>query len=254
MTLSANGHNSTLHAIGDEIARNLAASKADMGSVFITTPLLYPSGSSVVVRIEGSRDKFFVTDFGAGYAESQMMNASHGYSMVANNLARGTGVRFDSRSFFVAEAMRNDLIPIVGATANLSQRAVIETAFQHEERRVDRERAILLERLDHAFGRQRVERDIEIRGASTVEWPVIARIVSCERRATVFDIAKRHKNSIASVVAKFHDLARLEIPPCRVVAVNSVIEMGNFVGLLSQAANVIELPNATDEVLLKLAA
>jgi hypothetical protein len=173
--------------------------------------MLYPSGTAAVVRIDGAGARFFVSDNGMGYEKTMMLNASRSYATVARALIRGTVVGFDSRSFFVAEASSDELVGVVAAVANFSQRAVIETTIVHEIRKLDADRAMLLDRLQSAFGR-RVEKDIMIRGASTVEWEVTARVMAAENVVSIFDYARPHKNSVSSTVAKFHDIARLETP------------------------------------------
>jgi hypothetical protein len=206
-----------------------------------------------VVRLDGSRSHFFVSDAGFGYQEAMMMNASHSYPFIARSLVRESEISFDSRSFFVAEASTDELIGVVGAIANCSQRAVIETALKHEARKADTDRAVLLDRLQSAFGRPR-EKDVEVRGASSVEWEVTARVSSPDNVVALFDYARPHKNSVTSVAVKFHDIARLERPPRRIVTVRNQVEMGPMIGLLSQAASVIELASASDAILQRLAA
>jgi hypothetical protein len=246
--------NSNLEAITVEVARGLATSVATSGGCFIRTPIRYPSGTSVVTRIEGMGNRFFVSDNGLGYEETLMLNASHGYAVVAHTLIEGTAIKFDSRSFFVAQAASDELVGVVGAISNCSQRAVIETALRHEARKLDTDRAMLLTRLQSAFGQTRVEKDVSIRGASTVEWEVTARVVAETNVVSIFDYARPHKNSVSSTVAKFHDIARLQVAPRRIVTVRDYAVMGNFVGLLSQAADVIELEKTPDEMLRRLAA
>jgi hypothetical protein len=245
--------NQTLAVIAEGVARSLGSSIAIAGSHFIRTPMLYPSGSSAVIRIDGSDDQFFVSDNGMGYDEALMFNAAHGYAVVARTLIRDTEISFDSRSFFVAQAAADELVGVVGAIANCSQRAVIETVVRHEARRRDTDRAALLHRLDSLFGARRVEKDVMVRGSSTVDLEVTARIES-DNVISIFDYARPHKNSVSSAVAKFHDIARLAAPPRRIISVRDFAAMGNFVGLLSQAANVIELEKTPDEVLRRLAA
>lgn len=243
----------TLAAIAEQVARSLASSIAVQGAYFIRTPLLYPSGTSVVVRIDGSNNRFFVSDNGMGFEEVSMFSSAHGYAVVARALVQGTGVGFDSRSFFVAQAESDELVGVVGAVANCSQRAVIETVVKHEARRYDADRILLLNRLDAAFGRTHVERDIIIRGASLIDWEVPARIIK-DNVVSLFDYARNHRNSVSSTVAKLGDIARLEYAPRRIVSVREYEVMGNFIGLLSQAARVIEIEKTSDETLRRLAA
>lgn len=251
---SAAVNSSVLGKIAQEVASSLATATASTTSSFIATPLVYPSGTSVVVRLDGSGIRFFVSDYGMGFQEAMMMNASHSYTMIAHGLIRDTGISFDHRSFFVAEAARDELAGVVSAVANCSQRAVIETALIHEARKLDVDRNLLIERLQAAFGQKRVEKDVEIRGASTIKWDVTARVATSDSVVMLFDYAKPHKNSVSNTVAKFHDIARLSVPPRRIVTIRDTVLMDCFVGLLSQSAHVIELAATPDEALRALAA
>ena len=96
--------NKGLAEIADEVARTLSSSLATPAGCFIRTSLVYPSGTTVVTRIDGSGEQFFVSDAGFGYQEAMMMNASHSYPFIARSLVRESEISFDSRSFFVAEA------------------------------------------------------------------------------------------------------------------------------------------------------
>jgi hypothetical protein len=93
----------------------------------------------------------------------------------------------------VAEATSDELVGVVAAVANCSQRAVIETTLIHEARKFDADRASLLSRLQSMFGR-RMEKDVLITGASMVEWEVTARVIAPESVVSIFDYAKPHKN------------------------------------------------------------
>jgi hypothetical protein len=244
----------TLSAIAEQVARELATSVETPGGCFIQTPLLYPSGTSVVVRIDGAGDRFFVSDNGMGYEEANGLNEAARFGSVARSLIAGSEIGFDSRFLYAADATNDELVGVVAAVANVSQRAVIEVTLRHEAKKVDSDRKTLIDRLEHAFGVPRVAKDISIRGASNVEWEVTARVETRDNIVSIFDYVKRHKNSVSSTVAMFHDIARLETPPRRIVTVRDMTEMGFFVGLLSQAANVIELPRTNDDTLRRLAA
>jgi hypothetical protein len=243
----------TLSAIADQVARSLATTVEVPGAVFIQTPLSYPSGTSVVVRLSGTDNRFFVSDFGRGFDEVSMFSSAHGYSVIARNLVQGTSIGFDSRSFFVAQAEADELVGVVGAIANCSQRAVIETVVKHEARKYDADRIMLFERLESAFGKRNIEHDVMVRGSSMVDWEIPAKVVN-NNVISLFDYARHHRNPVSSTVAKFHDLARLEPAPRRIVSIRDFDIMGSFVALLSQAAHVIEIEKTSDEALRKLAA
>ena len=246
-------NDATLITVAEEISRQMAVASLRDGSVFIRTPICYPSGTSVVIQIDGSKDHYFVSDIGLGHQEALMVNASPSYCKIDRHLSQDTGVSFDNRSFFVAQSTRSDLPSVVSAVANLSLRAVIQTLIRLEEKKSDLEKTLLIHRLEDIFGRDRVSKDVSIFGASHLEWEVAAR-VSCDRIVSIFDHVKLHKTSVVSAVAKFHDIARLPDPPKRIVTVTDKASMADYLSLLSQAASVISLSEASDEVVRKLAA
>jgi hypothetical protein len=241
-----------LRDVAEAVARGLASVHVNGAGYFIRTPVMFPGGSSVVVRIDGSRDTFFVSDYGVGYQEALMMNASLSYTHFAAAIAQRVGIEFDQRTFFVARATRDELPAVVMLVANCAQRAVIETSFNVEEKRIEIDRERFAARLVGAFGSKRVVLNAEVRGASTMSWPVLAR-VEANDQVVLFEHAKANKNSVVNIAAKFHDIARLRQPPRRVVSVKSKREMNEFLGLLSQAADVIEI-DTPDDLLLRLAA
>lgn len=250
-----NGSNTreTLFSIAEDISRVMArASKTDTG-VYISTPVSYPSGASVVVRIDGAGKAFFVSDSGLGYQESDMIDAGRSFQLIARSIVDGTGVSFDERGFFIARSSRADLGYVAAAIANFSQRAVIETLIKHEERKADLQKKALVSRLEGIFGIKNVEKDFEIRGASSVEWDVAAKVTS-SNVVSIFDYVKPHKNSVVNTVAKFHDIGRLPDAPKRIITVTDKAKMGDLLGLLSQAANVISLDGTPNEAIRRLAA
>ncbi|HSK41106.1 MAG TPA: hypothetical protein VK943_15170, partial [Arenibaculum sp.] len=232
--------NTELARIAEEVACGLAQPLMNGAGCFIRMPVMYPGGSSVVVHLDGGRDRFFVSDYGYGYAEADMMGATGSFARVARDLAERTGITFDARTFFVAESTRDELIATVAAVADCSQRAVTETALRLEVRKVEEDKRDLLDRLVNTFGRPRVDIEPEIVGASTISWPILA-LVRGDGGATVFDYSKANRRSAANIAAKNHGIARLDKAPRRIVAVRSKPDMGGLVALLSQSASVIEI-------------
>ncbi len=226
--------------IAEEVARCMAQSISNGAGTFIRTPVLYPSGSSVVVHLDGSRDRFFVSDYGYGYAEADMMGAPASYVRTARDLAERTGIGFDARSFFVAEATRDELVGTVAAIADCSQRAVTETAFRLEAKKTEEDKEEVISRLLDVFGRQKVELHPDVVGASSIAWPVLARVNGLSG-PVIFDYSKANRRSAANIAAKNHDIARLERAPKRIVAVRSKPDMDGLVALLAQSASVIEI-------------
>jgi hypothetical protein len=70
----------------DAIAREIVTTEHFGACSIIKTPLMYPSGASVVVQITQHGDRYFVTDMGLGYQEAEMMGAGILYSNSAKGL------------------------------------------------------------------------------------------------------------------------------------------------------------------------
>jgi len=222
----------------EKVARELATVDHRVEGSFISTPLLYPSGTGVVVRVDFSGDSYFISDMGFGYQEADMMGASLIYSRYARLIGEDAGVGFDDHSFFVVQASRGQLAGAVVAVANCSLEAVSVAAHKLSERKAADEADRLYERLTQVFAAPSVAKNVEIRGASTTAWPV-ANLVRAGRAETIFEPVLNHRNSVASVVTKFHDIALLERAPGRVSVVRSKEQFGTLLNVLSQAGSVI---------------
>ena len=206
---------------------------------YVRTPLLYPSGSEVVVRISGGPNDFFVTDFGAGYLEAEMMGAPRSYVRQATIVSRNAGVSFDCHSFFAVRVSLDTLPGAIVTIANCSHEAVALTAFKLAERASAEGAELMVEKLERVFGVSQVQRRAKIYGASNHEWEFDAFVQAVAYRS-VFEFASPHATSIASVAMKMNDVARLEGAPRRIVMVHSKPLMGTYLGVLAQASSVIE--------------
>jgi hypothetical protein len=202
-----------LKTIAEGIAHALVDTTVKGGSAFISTPLLYPSGSHVVVRLDGTGDRWFVSDDGYGHLEAQMMGGLSTFRRLAMTLADRAGVQFDERCFFVLEAEREALPGAVITLSNVSKQAVERTAFAIEERRIAISRDVFERRLIAAFDSRSIAHNISIVGASGKEWEVDAGITSDSRVERLFEFVTPRSASVAAAVMKFTDIRALESPP-----------------------------------------
>jgi hypothetical protein len=210
------------------------------GGSFVTLPITYPSGASVVLEVNAQRDVCFVSDLGFGFQEAEMMGAARHYTRQARVIAEEAGVGFDGRAIFVAQVPRDRLDGVIVAVGNCSSRAAALAAFklaEQKERAVDDE---LYERLVDVFHQDRVERHAELRGASNHLWP-ISNLVKLPAKVAVFEAVVSHHASVVNAAAKFHDLALLEIPPARVSVIHRREPFKDLLGLLTQSSHVVEL-------------
>jgi hypothetical protein len=209
MNLTA--HN--LKTIAEGVAHALVNTSVKGGSAFISSPLLYPSGSHVVVRMDGTGDRWFVSDDGYGHLEAEMMGGLTIFRRLARLLADRAGVQFDERSFFVLEVERDALPGAVITVSNVSKQAVERTAFAIEERRVAISRDVFEQRLVAAFDTRSIAHNIPVVGASGKEWDVDVGITSDSRVERLSEFVTPRSASIAAAVMKFTDIRAAESAP-----------------------------------------
>ncbi|WP_256807138.1 hypothetical protein [Bradyrhizobium sp. Bra64] len=230
----------------DAVARELVSTEHFGSASLIKTPLMYPSGASAVVQVTQHGERFFVTDMGLGQMEADMIGASVLYANSAKPLAEHFGIRFDNQAFFIAEANKEQLAGAVTIVANCSSEAAAIAAFKAAERRFEEESDILYRRLTTVFPKTEIVRNVDFVGSSTHKWPV-ATMVTHRDRVSLFEPVSKHHTSVVNAAVKFNDIARLDNPPQRVAVVKKKAELGNYLNVLAQSANVIEyeVPDAT---------
>lgn len=202
-----------MQTIAEDVARALVKTSVKGGSAFISTPLLYPSGSHIVVRMDGTGDKWFVSDDGYGPLEAEMMGGLSAFRRLARPLADRAGVQFDDRGFFVLEVERDELPAAVITISNVSKQAVERTAFFIETRRIAISRDVFEQRLVAAFGTRSIAHNIPIVGASGKEWDVDVGITSDSHVERLFEFVTPRSASVAAAVMKFSDIRAVERAP-----------------------------------------
>jgi hypothetical protein len=248
-TMRAIIQNPKFREIVEEVARTIVAAEHRAGGSFIRTPLLYPSGATVVVRIEDGSDRFFVSDIGLGYQEAEMMGAGSMYGKNAHTIAEVAGVRFDNQAFFVMEASREQLAGAVVTIANCSQEASVRAADALAEKTFEDNKARLYERLVKVFNSKIVSKNVEVIGSSNQMWRVAALVSVPHARPTIFEPVTKHPNSVAHASMKFGDIALREDAPQRVAVVRKQAEFGTLLTVLARSANVIEDDAPNDRII-----
>lgn len=238
----------------DTVARELVATDHREGASFIRAPLVYPSGATVVVRVDDEgRDEFFVSDMGLGFREADMMGAARIYPRQAKLVAVENGIGFDNQALFVVRATRSQLPGAITIVANSSLQATLRTSERVAREKESDAAEELLERLVHIFKPENVARNAEVYGASTTSWEVTALVRPPHATdPTIFEPVSNHRNSIAAVATKFNDLSRLDKPPHLVSVVHNKEAFGSLLGVLSQTGHVIN-DNVPDRTFLRLA-
>lgn len=241
------------HVIEEIVAELIRVEHFRGGSV-VSTPIMYPSGSFAIVQVKEIGARYFVTDLGLGMQEAEMMGVPIAYRRIARLVAESAGVHFDSNAFFETEVTIDDLASAVAIIANCSSEAAKIAAYNIATDKEDDEAATdaLYEKLTGIFPKDRVKKHITLRGSSRHEWKV-ATIVEGSGAPSIFEPVKNHASSIYAVATKFQDIARLTPTPRRVSVVHNPKELETYLGVLSQAGEVID-DQASPEIYRKLVA
>ena len=123
-----------LDDIAAEISRGLASAEVFGGRAYLRTPMLLPSGASVVVVIEQEgAGRFGITDLGQGYDEAETLGFGRIYRRQAKHVACHQGLAAHQGALAV-----HDLGPeeLTGATMALASAVLrtMERAMRKENR------------------------------------------------------------------------------------------------------------------------
>lgn len=218
-------------------ARQLVAVEHGARRSVIQTPLMLPSGSMVGIRVSADGPGFSVSDGGVAFDEAKLNRATRAFGNHSPAVAADAGVSFDGQAFFLQRVTHDRLVGAVLAVANVSQTAAILANHRQAVLEARDAEDRLVARLSRIFGHVDVRASVV--GASGTPWEVDA-VVHADSRVILFESVLARKQSIYAAVAKFHDIARLTDAPSRVAAVHSRDDLGSMLGVISQAANVVE--------------
>jgi hypothetical protein len=245
-----------LAAIATEVARKLAYSFEEKDGFYISLPLLYSSGSSVVINVSRGRDKeFLVSDMGGGHQEAAKTGADNHYTRAANAVAERAGVKCNGKRIWDVVDF-DQLVAAVTVIGNCS----LEACSLAEQRNVDRRKVLVAQyfytrlwtTVKHRDPLADVAKDVSIRGNSSSEWEFdIA--VTTHGKKSLFEIVSPNAQAVAFATTKCSDVGRLAEAPKLFAVVESKKAMGNRLGWLLPVATVIE-SNEPDERLLQLMA
>ncbi|WP_380791000.1 hypothetical protein [Sphingobium xenophagum] len=217
----------------------------------ITLPIFHPSGAAASVIVSGGPQRFRVSDGGQAYREVEMVGGEHLFGRNASKCAEAFGVALVGKLIMgdaTAETLAGYIADVAAASAQTSGRIVERVAARSEAALGEK----LYRRLTSLFGEARVVADAEVEGASSHKWRISA-LVHVSGKDLVFEAVSNHHSSVYSSATMFHDLALLENRPKPIAVVESKQAMGAFIGMLSQAASVIE-SDAPDTMIKRLAA
>jgi hypothetical protein len=230
----------SLSDLAHALAASLASARLLEGRAFIRTPILFASGTVLVVVLEQEPGGTFrVSDLGQGHEEAVQLGVATAYLHRARGLAAAEGLVLHGHELAfdrIGEAALAGACAVLGSTVlRLVEQARLAGAATRDRSR----KAHLLARLVEVFPDRRIEADAVVRGASTQEWSVDALLQEGGRRI-VFDLVEPHLTSVSLAATKLGDLAALEQAPRCVSVVRRKAEFGAMLALLSQAARVVE--------------
>ena len=222
---------------------------------YISLPLLYSSGASVVIKISrGPDNEFIVSDMGSGFQEATRTGADHHYTRAANAVAAKAGVRSDGQVISDSGISREQLVVAVTVIGNCS----LEAWSLAEHRNVERKRLLAADqfytRIFTTVKRRdalaEVVKDVSVRGNSSSEWEFDVSVIARSEQA-LFGIVSPNAQSVAFATTKCSDVGRLAEPPKLFSVVENKKAMGNRLGWLLPVSTVIE-GNEPDDVLIRL--
>lgn len=239
------------HDAVDAAVRALVMRERGRGEDRISLPIFHPSGAAATVTVTGGPNRYRISDGGQAYREVELIGAEHLFNRNADKCAEAHGVSRTGK-MIVGDADASNLAgyisSVAAASAQISARIIERVAARNEAAIEER----LRQRLEDIFGSSHVEPDAEIAGASNHRWRLSA-IVHVDGRDLAFEAVANHHSSVYSSATMFHDLALLERRPKAIAVVESKQAMGAYIGMLSQAASVIEA-TAPDGLIERLAA
>lgn len=225
-----------LTTVAQDVAKALTEVTVDEGSAFISMPLLYPSGSHAIIRINGAGDRWLVSDDGHAHHEAERMGGIGPFRRMARPMAARAGIEFDERCFFAKEVDRDALPRAVTLVSNVSKRVAKRTAFAIEERQAALSRKLFEDRLGRAYAAPSITHDIAVAGASGKLWRVDVGVSEHGAVSRLFELVTPSAASIAAALVKFSDIqAKTFIPSVVVLSDRSRTEPA-LVSVLSRVA------------------
>lgn len=244
--------NLSFEAAITQAATRLVSVRHDHDGSFITTPLMYPSGGSVVVWIDRAPPHFFVTDYGFGVRECEIMGADRRqFLKLAIPIADAAGVEMAPDGAFQIVVSEGQLEGAIKTIAGCSSEVAVRFANRVHQRQKADVRTALVSKLERLFGEPSVGRELEFKGASTTSWQIDA-VVTRGEQLSLFETVTPWFPSVASTLAKFGDIKLLEGPPARTSVLSGRDGFGSWVTALAQAGHVVQA-SAPDVAYLRVA-
>lgn len=205
----------------------------------ISVPLVYPSGTTVGIKVVPSKGGYVVTDAGLGFREAEGFEAQRSFGAHAGRIKDQVGVEYTSDHEFQMFATARQLASAIRRVSYASHRSAVKSFHSLPEACEQEIGAALFQRLRETFGKENVAGDLKLAGASNIEWPFAAQVLQGVRRI-VFDVVSPQWTSVVAAKSKFSDVRHLGPNTVPVAVVDSIDAMGKWLPLISQEAEVIE--------------
>lgn len=212
----------------------------------ITTPLTYPSGSIVGVRIVPAQGGYWVTDFAMGYREAEALEAQRSFGSHAGRMKDELGVEYTDGHEIRVFANERQIAWAIRRVSYASHRIMLKAYHSMPEWDEQEIGAALYQRLRGIFGNAATEH-VSVVGSSNLDWKFAAQVELGTRRV-LFDVVTPFYTSVCSAVSKFTDIRRLGEDNHPVAVVGDLEKMGKWLPLVSQEAEVIQ-DDANEETL-----
>jgi hypothetical protein len=227
---SATSRIASVRAVGDQLHVNL--------------PLMYPSGSTVVVSVETNREHVWVSDMGFGLMEAEFHGAQENYSKSAKFYADAYGVDFDGNSVFALWVPIARIESALLCVANASQQAANEAVRSASEARTHNRNDEIFDRVTRIFGAKCVARSREISGRHAA-WNVHNVVETAPDKFAVFEYMTDHPTSVSSKFLMFSDIRQANLGYSLNAVVKDVQSLDVKAQMVGDVANLVAM-NATD--------
>jgi hypothetical protein len=241
-----------LRRIAAEIAARLAYARVEGSDVIIQTPIAFPSGRQIGVKLLGGPTLFTITDDGATMREAELMGAEDICRREARKVAKELDLTFNDWELFEAKAPADRLPGFTSIVANAAALTLMRTADKFAERFDLRRKEELSIRLGRVFGAANVAKDVDVIGASAKSWQFDAQVALPSGRRGLFSVVTPSATSIAFAYSKLDDVSRVQPAPFLGAVLDGVFDPSDK-ALLSRAARRVFSATDPDDAFLKAA-
>ncbi|MCB8875751.1 hypothetical protein [Acidisoma silvae] len=235
---ATNLFNATQADAVEAAARSLVQVTREGTRQLVTLPLFYPSGAAATVEVKYVGPQFHINDCGLAYHEAEMLGGEYLFQRNAPKVAQKHGVQAGRQTLHwmaQSDQLAGGIADVAGASTELA-RTIVERLAKRSETDIEDH---LYPKLKKIFGKQNVSERVELSGASAHKWTVSA-LVQLGGPTLAFQAVTNHHSSVYTSGIMLHDLFLLERKVVPIAVVRNKEEMGDYLRILAQSANVIQ--------------